>query len=304
LNLSKDSTFTKVKYKEYDMALWADIPKFKAKIQENLKGSAIILSQLDLQDNYFTATSTFEKGITKLEGQIHTFNLSSNSLDKYRFLVKEGLSADLIQAMPSQEAMTAFAVSLEPQGFAKLLSDTGLELLLNSVTSLNINEILQLLTGDMVAIIDQNPGEIDFTLGMEVKKDIDLDLLLEDYAEDEKLQKQKALNHYLLNLNDVNIHIVHRDKYLFFTPNEKVKNAILDTLQGNLIEKISLKERDCFMFYSNIADSVRKEMPTFMLGAKSEDNFLRNTQTPFETMSITALPIRNYFSKKMKKTLY
>lgn len=293
----KDKMFKFLRLKEHDLAAWVNLEVYEKKIK-NLVNNFPLPLNLDFRNNYLTALINFEKGkaVTKME-----FHNGNNSFVSYSRLVKDSLSQNVLSEIPLKNRLAMLGIGLDMKGIKELFNNLGgaiFEGQTQAMTGSTPNEIMDMLTGDFVAVVkdiyekpkpEQNPYEYIIATG--VSQPATLQKIIQKLKEDGEATALDSISYALPNLG---IYLVYHHPLLYMTASEELRVSLSD--KSALLETTPLQNSkgSFLMLFSDIQEKTRQKLPRSFFG---DDRFLEGmvkyTRSPFESASVHVQALRN-----------
>ena len=240
--------------KNYDIAVWLDNEHLNpiqgdilSVVQESFLGDLgkVPESFNDLQNltDSFTATFHFKEGKITSE---HSTKLDDKLWDKYQKLFKDKFDNSILQNMPSASPTLMVSSGLNNQGLRELLDEASmLELLKRTgrIFNITIEEMFDLITGDMVLMVDELDMEegmqpyVQYIYGMRIQNRPKLDNLL---GKLEGLFLFEKNGYYVIKMDNRRFYLIEIDDLLYVSNSKSLfekltQPAYENKLSNNLI---------------------------------------------------------------------
>ena len=297
---ANNKQFQKLRISEYDIATWVNLESYEWWVKQSIRRFLLPIV-INLQENYLTAVTKFEKGKIFVDTKLYNLN---ESLKEYQNLVKSGIDQHLILSQPSFEPMAVLGLGLDMNGVKQLVDNIMLQYIKEqtiSMTGVTPDDILEMLSGDMLTILKDikpdtsaQPGyEYLFSMGIRQKQT--LDSILNKFSSEGTIAKRDSFYY----APEQEIYMIAQDSILFITPSIELRNKVFAfQKQSSEIGLPEMARESFIMAYSNVERESRQKLPEDLFnGDKIFEGITKYTETPLESFSINTQPLKDTISQ-------
>ncbi len=292
----KDKRFKFLKLSDHDLAIWVNLEVYEQRIKKVVNNFPLPLN-LDFRNNYLTAKINFEDGKVITDLQFHNGN---NSFASYGRLVKDSLNQQIMSKIPQKKQLAMLGLGLDMKGIKELFNNLGGALFegqAQALTGSTPNEIMDMLTGDFVAVVkDMHPepkpeqSPYEYTIAMGVNEPSTLKKMIQKLQKDGEAREIDSMSYALPNAG---MYLTYRHPMLYMTPSAEM-SADLSKKPTTAAQRSLRSSRKSFLvFFSDVKEETRQKLPQSFFG---EDRFLEGmvkyTRSPFESVSLHMQALR------------
>lgn len=297
---AKNSEFKTLLQGNFDMAVWADyqqIGDLGAEAYSDLPEEYGFMKDLTKMTDKVTATVNFEKGEIKAKSKA-TFNPEIYA--KYKDLFKSSVDGSLISNTPIKTPAMFMTFGIGMKGLQRILDKAGLlkeTKMYSSLMGITLDELFDMLSGDMVvaykdANLESQMPQVAFAVGLGLKNKDLFDKMLNTLAGLPNFKKKDK--YYVLQYSGYDLYLIEKDKMLFLTMTEDIRNNFLDSKEKLDGKFASLAKSSASTVYMDIAKTINPFLSIAGNSNSEEAKFTREIVNEFENIEVSTRIESNY----------
>jgi predicted GIY-YIG superfamily endonuclease len=249
---TKNQYFKEILQQNFDACYWLN-PELTLPKLPNFIDSYFNFKSLPKLIDGYSGIINFEKGeiITQ---HFNTYN--QESFTKYKNILKTNYDQNIIKNIPLENPLMISGFAFNMRGLETILDNMKLLEKLKiqvSLLDMKIEDFFTILSGDIaIAFNDihaKNPQKSEFLIALGLEKQGIFDKILGEIASFGLIKKKKGF--YIFNQEDSQIYLIEKEKTLYITYNEDLKDKIVNN-QNKKSDKISqITGNQSLLFYLN-----------------------------------------------------